>query len=155
MFQANNIRSLSSFSGTLFLAICSLMAVLSFTFSEEQGTAVVEVNMRVSLEGIKDGSAIIHIESDQGIIEDLEGSTKEENLFFLELGAIYFITISAPGFASKRLEFNTTHPKAREGEFPCDIDLFRSEISFTSNPPVVGVIAWNNFKKYWVHQKGR
>ncbi|MFT6183206.1 MAG: hypothetical protein ACJAU0_000205 [Flavobacteriales bacterium] len=109
--------------------------------------------MRISLEKKRSGLAHITILSVSEEPVEIEATTKEDNLFFLKLGALYKVVISAPGFASKCLVFDAMHPKAREGEFPCDIDLFENNESYFNNPPIVGQITWNNFKKSWIHKK--
>ncbi|MFT7295819.1 MAG: hypothetical protein ACI80P_000574 [Flavobacteriales bacterium] len=129
-------------------------ALLSYSFKNSYyDTASIEVNMRISLEKKRSGLAHITILSVSEEPVEIEATTKEDNLFFLKLGALYKVVISAPGFASKCLVFDAMHPKAREGEFPCDIDLFENNESYFNNPPIVGQITWNNFKKSWIHKK--
>jgi len=114
-------------------------AFLSYSFkNSDYDTASIEVNMRISLEKKRSGLAHITILSVSEEPVEIEGTTKQDNLFFLKLGALYKVVISAPGYASKCLVFDATHPKAREGEFPCDIDLFENDESYSHNPPIVG-----------------
>lgn len=126
--------------------------LISASYYVGNETQAIEVNMRITLEGQRNGTAFIRILSNGEQLEQFEGTTKEENFLFLKLGTVYKVIVGAPGYASKCIEFDATHPKAREGEFPCDIDLYESEESFASNPPVVGQISWNNFRKIWIHK---
>ncbi len=145
------IRRMSSILWSCGIVLCSLMLISAYSYVGKE-TQAIEVNMRITLEGQRSGTAFIRILSNGAQLEQIEGVTKEENLLFLKLGSVYRVIIGAPGYASKCLEFDATHPKAREGEFPCDIDLYESKESFASSPPVVGQISWNNFRKLWIHK---
>ncbi|MDG1261215.1 MAG: hypothetical protein P8O05_05610 [Flavobacteriales bacterium] len=150
-WKSHTILSLFTIAVIRFIG-CLLLCVFFLSASNDNyGNPAIEVDMRISLEGKRSGDAQIIVKSSTET-HSFDANIKEKNIFYLDLGDVYIVTVKAIGFASKRLVFDARHQKARTGTFPCDIDLVESKDSYEMAPPIVGRIVWSNFKKEWVHE---
>lgn len=135
--------------------VCLLTILLVPTsFIAQEKNQHLEVDLMITVADKNPESAWITV-SGGNENEHIDADSKGLVFFTLELGKEYRVKVESKDCLPKTIIFDTTDAKAKQGEYPCDVDLSifentRKQKKINTDIPVA-VIRWHRLKRDWFH----